>query len=573
MTRARDRIIAIGAAVILAALAAAVVALVLNAQRSGIDAREDLRLEQIESEASRMDSLIATTLPGEAARNGTPGLWRLTPNDPDDAALLAPTSPDARTGRVLIDRDGTVVNGSLLRDSSVIGTKYEREGIDTVLAGEAAILPVASGLTTSLPTLATAYPVHDASGQLAGAVITETDVSPESPLNAFFAGEPDETSSTSYIDENGVVLLSSDHSLLGKPLDADVIGDLETGFHRADGQVAAVAAVPSAGWHLVFLQDRSEFEGDLTGPLQTALLLFLGAVAIVGVATVVTLQRRLQAAREEQRRLREIGDAREEFTSIVSHELRTPVAGLLGFLQTTIDHWDAMADGERRRAVNRAFTNARSLQTLTADVLDSASIEAQTLTYRFDTMDVVACVDDAVETMRDGSPDRPITIEKPSDPVIVRADAIRIRQVLANLLDNATKSSAPDAPIDVTLERVGNDVTVSVRDRGPGIAPDERERIFEKFTRGRAGVGRGTGLGLYISRHIIEAHGGRIGAHHSQRLLAVAGFEEQGVRRRELERRTDERADVGLVVDDEDLHSIPIGTESTNVAPPPGASS
>jgi signal transduction histidine kinase len=263
----------------------------------------------------------------------------------------------------------------------------------------------------------------------------------------------------------------------------------------------------------VFQQDTSEFEGDLTGPLQTALLLFLGAVAVVGVFTVVSLLRRLQTSREEQRRLRDIGDAREEFTSIVSHELRTPVAGLLGFLQTTVDHWEGMNDEERRRAVGRAFTNARALQTLTSDVLDSASIEARTLAYRFEPVDLRRCVDDAVDDLNDVMPNRNLNYTKPPSPIIVRADSLRIRQVLSNLLDNAVKSSAPDAPIDIDIKVADGNAAVSVRDHGPGIADEEREKIFEKFTRGRAGVGRGTGLGLYISRHIVEAHGGEIQAY------------------------------------------------------------
>jgi len=225
---------------------------------------------------------------------------------------------------------------------------------------------------------------------------------------------------------------------------------------------------------------------------------------------VFALLRRLAAAREEQRRLAEIAEAREEFTSIVSHELRTPVAGLLGFLQTTIDHWEVMPDEERRRAVSRAFTNARALQALTSDVLDSASIEAQTLSYRFEPIDVRALVDDAVAALEDASPDRPVHVDGPAGPVWVRGDAIRLSQVLANLLDNAAKSSPAGSALDVTIDRRDREVALAVRDRGPGIAADERERVFEKFTRGRAGVGRGTGLGLYITRHIVEAHGGRI---------------------------------------------------------------
>lgn len=511
MTSTRDRVIAVGAVLVLAALAVAVVLLVLGAQQAGIETREDLRLEQARTEASRMDTRVQQAYGSLTGVYGAPGVFTMAPNDPADMAVLEPQNPEAKTGSVLVDRDSIVVNGALLRDPDLVDERLDREGLDRVLAGEPSILPVADGITTSRPAGAIGIPTRDAQGQISGAVLVEFEIAPDSAFNLEIAQlRTGETGGFSFVDEHGVVVASNNESLLGMPLDDEVVEGFPSGFHRGGGKVAAIADVPSARWKAVFKQDIGEFQGDLTGPLQTALLLFLAVVAVVGVFTVVALLRRLQTAREEQRRLREIGDAREEFTSIVSHELRTPVAGLLGFLQTTVDHWETMSDPERRRAVSRAFSNARSLQALTSDVLDSASIEARTLTYRFETCDLRACVDESVQTMRDASPERTVNVNSPREPVLVRADTLRIRQVLANLLDNAVKSSAPDATIDVDISTVDGAATVSVRDRGPGIADAERERIFEKFTRGRAGVSRGTGLGLYISRHIVEAHGGEI---------------------------------------------------------------
>ncbi len=513
MKRVRDRVIAIGAALVLVALAIVVVALVLGAQDAGISTREDLRLEQARALAASMDTRVQGAFTSIGGIYSAPGAWTMKPGDTTDAAKLAPQDPEARTGTLLVNSDKVLVNGSLLRDPTAIGKPYDREGLDRVLAGDGSLLPAGPGLTTTRPTIAIAAPARDSAGSIVGAVVLEIEIAPDSAFNQEVSQlRAGRTGGFSFVDETGVVIASSNEALLGKQLTDEVTKGFPNGFHRGGGKVAAIADVPSAKWKLVFEQDTSEFQGDLTGPLQTALLLFLAAVAVVGVFTVVALLRRLQAAREEQRRLREIGDAREEFTSIVSHELRTPVAGLLGFLQTTIDHWDAMNDGERRRAVSRAFSNARSLQTLTSDVLDSASIEAQTLQYRFETLDLRSVVDESLDMVHDASPDRPITFQRPSEPVLVRADAIRIRQVLANLIDNAVKSSAPDAPIDIDLAIDGRSAAVSVRDRGPGILPEERDRIFEKFTRGRSGVGRGTGLGLYISRHIVEGHDGTISA-------------------------------------------------------------
>jgi signal transduction histidine kinase len=513
VTRLRDRLVALGAVIILAALAVTVVVLVLDAQRSGIDTREDFRLEQAQAEANRMETRVQQAFGSITGVYGAPGAFTMELGSPTDAAALSPADPEARTGTVLVDETGTIVNGTLLRDESMIGDPLERKGLDRALDGESVILPVDDGLTTSRPTIALAGPVRDDAGQLAGAIVIEVEVAPDSAFNVEIAQlRTGDTGGFSFVDENGVVVASNNETLLAEPLDDPVVAGFVPGFHRRAGKVAAIAEVPSARWKAVFEQDISEFEGDLTGPLQTALLLFLGAVGIVGVFTAVSLLRRLQAAREEQRRLREIGDAREEFTSIVSHELRTPVAGLLGFLQTTVDHWDSMPDPDRRRAVGRAFANARALQTLTSDVLDSANIEARTLTYRFESFDVRDCIDESIATIRDAALDRSITFTKPNDPIVVRADGLRVRQVLGNLLDNAVKSSAPDAPIDVSVVVDGKQATISVRDRGPGIADEEREKVFEKFTRGRGGITRGTGLGLYISRHIVEAHGGTIRA-------------------------------------------------------------
>ena len=508
--KSRDRAIAAAVVAIVVLLSAGVMALVRDAETSGIETREGIRTEQTRQLAGSMETRVQSAYASLGAVHGAPGVWTMEPRSAEDAARLQPADPSATTGAVLVDDGGIVVNGSLLRDPGTIGTRLTRPGLAAVLTGQPAILPVADGLTTAGPTIAVAIPARSVDGALVGAHLTEVEVAPESAFNLEIAELRVDEGSFSFVDENDVVVASSDSSMLAERLDPDEIAGLEPGFHRRAGEVAAVSEVPSAGWRLVFEQSEAAFQGDLTTPLRRALLLLLAGGAVFCAVAVVALLRRLAAAREEQRRLAEIAEAREEFTSIVSHELRTPVAGLLGFLQTTIDHWEVMPDPERRRAVTRAFANARSLQALTSDVLDSASIESQSLSYRFEPLDLRSLVDDAVAALRDAAPERPLHVDLPDEPVWVRADALRLGQVLTNLLDNAAKSSPADSAVDVMVDTGDREVVVGVRDRGPGIATDERERVFEKFTRGRAGVGRGTGLGLYITRHIVEAHDGRI---------------------------------------------------------------
>jgi signal transduction histidine kinase len=376
------------------------------------------------------------------------------------------------------------------------------------------VLPVAPGVTTAVPTTAFAFPLKDANGQPAGAYVSETDVSPESAFSAILAElRSGKTGQFIFVDDRGIIAGTSDPNLQAQPVSRlGLKAGEKPGFRHVDDHIIAVGDLPTIGWTAVFRQEASEFEGGLTGPLRSALLLIAVAAVIGGGLLFFMLLRRLRAAREEQRRLAEINAVREEFMSIVSHELRTPVTGLLGFLQTTLDHWDSMSDDDRRSALSRASTNARRLHALTRDVLDTASIEAGELSYVFEVVDISAEVASAATAAQDLQPTRPISINTPDDQAWVRADPERVQQVLTNLLDNAAKNSAPESPVDIEVAVDGNEVQVSVTDRGAGIPSDEISRVFDKFVRGRATDTRGTGLGLYICKRIIDAHGGRIWA-------------------------------------------------------------
>lgn len=509
MRLGRDKWVAAGAIAVLAILAGVIAALVLDAQRAGIDTREDFRQREVQRLANSLDARVQEAFSSLASIYGAPGQWRMTPGDPQDAARLVSPDPTASSGALLLDTSGTIVNGSLLRDRSVIGRRYEADGLDVALRGEPTLLGVREGLTTTEQVTAIATPALASDGTLLGIHLLESTVSSESAFAAEVAQlNSEDGGAYTYIDRSGTVTASSDTARLGRrasfPDEAT-----KPGFHRIDRSVYASADVPSARWRLVFDQSRDDFEGDLTGPVRSALFVLLAAVVVAGSVSVVALLRRLQNAREEQRRLVEIASAREEFTSIVSHELRTPVAGLLGFLQTTVDHWGEMTDAERRQAVQRAEQNADRLQQLTVDVLDTTGMESGQLHLDQKHLELGELVEEAASTAREVHPGREVTVAT-DGPVLVDVDPVRMRQVLANLVDNATKSSPPGSPIELSVRAVDGSAEVTVRDRGTGIAVEDRERVFEKFVRGRAGLTRGTGLGLYLSRQIVEAHGGSI---------------------------------------------------------------
>jgi signal transduction histidine kinase len=515
MERTRDRWVAVGAALLVLALAGLIVGTVLEAQRNGRKALERLQLSQVKQLSGELDSAVKQAFAGNTAVNAPPP-WSLTPNDPSDSTrlrLLQP--PSARSGAVLVNRDGIIVNGVLLEGAKV-GDQLQRPELDRVLGPnpKPVVLPVAPGVTTSVPTTGFAFPLKNAAGQPIGAYISETDVSPDSAFSSILKElRSGKTGQYVFVDDRGLIAGASEPALNGtsvKPLGLAV--HERPGFRHEGDHIIAVGDLPTIGWTAVFRQKTSEFEGGLTGPLRSALLLLAVAAVVGGGLLFFFLLRRLRAAREEQRRLAEINAVREEFMSIVSHELRTPVTGLLGFLQTTLDHWDAMSDDDRRAALNRASTNARRLHALTRDVLDTASIESGELSYVFEVVDVNAEVASAATAAQDLQPTRPISVDTPDEHAWVRADPERVQQVLTNLLDNASKNSAPETPIDISVSTSGREVHVAVTDRGAGIPSDELSRVFDKFVRGRATDTRGTGLGLYICKRIVVAHGGRIWA-------------------------------------------------------------
>jgi signal transduction histidine kinase len=515
MQQARDRWLAAGAVLLVAALASLIVATVLEAQNNGRKALERLQLSQVQQLGGELDSAVKQAFQGNTAVNAPPP-WTLTPNDPNDSRrlkLLQP--PRARAGSVLIDRSGLIVNGVLL-ERATVGDRLQRPEIDRVLGAnpQPAVLPVAPGVTTAVPTTAFAFPLTDAAGQPSGAYVAETDVSPDSAFSSILRElRSGKTGQFIFADDRGTVAGSSDPSQQATSVTRLGLAARERpGFRRRGDYIIAVADLPTIGWTAIFRQKASEFEGGLTGPLRSALLLLAVAAVLGGGLAFFLLLRRLRAAREEQRRLAEINAVREEFMSIVSHELRTPVTGLLGFLQTTLDHWESMSDADRRSALNRASTNARRLHALTRDVLDTASIEAGELSYVFDVVDINAEVASAATAAQDLQPSRPISVSTPDERAWSRSDPERVQQVLTNLLDNASKNSPPESAIDIVVSVVAREVQVAVTDRGAGIPGQELGRVFDKFVRGRATDSRGTGLGLYICKRIVEAHGGRIWA-------------------------------------------------------------
>jgi len=204
-----------------------------------------------------------------------------------------------------------------------------------------------------------------------------------------------------------------------------------------------------------------------------------------------------------------------ELIANVAHELRTPLARIRVALDLAADGDAAVA----RESLAEIGEDLSELEALVSDILASARMDLAGNTasgappLRRDVVDVVAVVSQAAERLRHRHPDRRIEVEFGADVPSVDGDAALLRRALDNLLDNARKYSPPDSEIRVRAARRGSDVAIEVVDRGEGIAAEDLDRIFTPFfraDRSRTRATGGVGLGLALSKRIVEAHGGTL---------------------------------------------------------------
>ena len=229
-------------------------------------------------------------------------------------------------------------------------------------------------------------------------------------------------------------------------------------------------------------------------------------------------QARIEAAYEQQRRLNELKD---QLILNVSHELRTPLTQVSGYLELLDLFHHTLTSDKQAEYIQRATQGCEALLQLINTVLDAARIGEHSPHPQIQSVVVADLVHEMLEQFEPQQREHPVRLEI-AEELIVQADLQFLRRVLRNLLSNAFKYSPPQAPVRVTALRGGPDahrpqsrsqVCISVRDSGPGIPPEDIPLLFGKFVRLKrdlAGSIRGTGLGLYISKQLVEAMGGQI---------------------------------------------------------------
>jgi signal transduction histidine kinase len=205
--------------------------------------------------------------------------------------------------------------------------------------------------------------------------------------------------------------------------------------------------------------------------------------------------------------LEETDRARRNFIADASHELRTPIAAARAVLENMVDGVEPSDPSHLRPVLGQIERLGR----LVDQLLDLSRLESGAAPLVAERVDLARIVDDVVRATEMIDPDVAVTVE--SEPTIVLGDPDRLRQVVTNLVDNARRFAPQRSPITVQVREEGGRAELSVEDRGPGIALDARERVFERFARddrARARADGGAGLGLAIVKWIVEQHHGVI---------------------------------------------------------------
>ncbi len=206
---------------------------------------------------------------------------------------------------------------------------------------------------------------------------------------------------------------------------------------------------------------------------------------------------------------------RRDFVANVSHELRTPLTIVGGFAETLLD--DDTPPDVRRQFAQTIFANTCRMQRIVDDLLDLSRVESGGWTPRPAHTDVRGAISEALALVRDTATRKHVQLgaDVPDDADTAVVDRTALRQVLANLTENAIRHTPSGGSVTVFTQRERGGIRVGVRDTGGGIAPEHLPRVFERFYRVDAGRARdegGTGLGLAIVRHLAEAHGGHVDA-------------------------------------------------------------
>jgi len=276
---------------------------------------------------------------------------------------------------------------------------------------------------------------------------------------------------------------------------------------------ATFLTIPLLG--VLATQGQLGYEAWLNFFTSLFVLYFIVDCSFIGIQYYRTNKRQLAQLRAENARANLALDAKTEFLSTVSHELRTPLTSIRASLDMTLAGAFGPMPNRSAQVLSIAQRNTVRLSVLIDELLDLQKIEVGKMKFDFCTVQLAGLISDAVTDNRAYATELDVTLKMlPVDTdLCVRADPMRLEQVITNLLSNATKFSEAGSEVAVAVTATGDQVRISVTDRGAGVDPADRARIFDSFSQlENTGIRKvsGTGLGLSISKRIVEAHGGLI---------------------------------------------------------------
>ena len=273
--------------------------------------------------------------------------------------------------------------------------------------------------------------------------------------------------------------------LLGFVLSWSLIGPIQ----RIDARLAAIAS------------------GDFSGSVNVTNRDELGALA-------ANVDRMNDELRRLYRELETTSQHKSEFLANMSHELRTPLNAISGFSQVLREGMFGELNEKQEEYLDDILSSGHHLLSLINDVLDLSKVEAGQVELEFAPFSLRDALERGVVMVRERATNGDVQVALAAHPEVdvVEGDERRIRQVIFNLLSNAVKFTPAGGTVEVSAAQADGEVRVSVADTGPGIALEDHGRIFEEFKQTEAGVEQreGTGLGLALSKRLVELHGGRI---------------------------------------------------------------
>jgi len=228
---------------------------------------------------------------------------------------------------------------------------------------------------------------------------------------------------------------------------------------------------------------------------------------------------------EANRRLRELDTLKTELVGVVGHELRSPLTVIYSYAAALKDHWNKMEEARKLECIDHVLRECNRLNHMVENVLGMSRIESERLLLHRQRGDLVTMLSDVTREMAMAPGARTIRLVTSVSHLEVEVDWDKVKQVVINLVDNAFRFTPPDSQVIITGDVMDGEAVVRVKDMGPGMPLQNRDRLFEKYIQSKAeGMERGLGLGLYIVRTFVEAHGGKVWLEDEKGLGAVVAF-------------------------------------------------